>query len=226
MSFIFNYRTSDSPLVEFIWHTHTNTTGDFISTANHHWEMVITQYQGKNTLTVRGPETQASRASVLNGAEILGIVFKPGAFMPHLPPGAVLNRNDVHLPEVAQRAFWLNGYLWEFPTFNNADTFVQRLIRQDMLIFDPLVEVVLQGRKPDISERSIQRRILQATGITHKTILQIQRAQQAVTWLQQGKSILDTTYELGYFDQAHLTKSLRRFAGQTPTQILKLPPPE
>jgi methylphosphotriester-DNA--protein-cysteine methyltransferase len=40
--------------------------------------------------------------------------------------------------------------------------------------------------------------------------------------LQQGKSILDTVHEAGYFDQAHMTKALKYFMGQTPTQILRI----
>jgi methylphosphotriester-DNA--protein-cysteine methyltransferase len=60
---------------------------------------------------------------------------------------------------------------------------------------------------------------LQATGLTHQTIQQIERARSAVSLLEQGTPILDTAFELGYFDQAHLTNSLKRFIGKTPEQI-------
>lgn len=36
--------------------------------------------------------------------------------------------------------------------------------------------------------------------------------------LQGGGSILDVTHELGYSDQAHLTRDLRRLTGYTPGQ--------
>jgi AraC-like DNA-binding protein len=49
---------------------------------------------------------------------------------------------------------------------------------------------------------------------------QIERARRAAILLQEGISILDTAYELGYFDHAHLTKSLKHFIGQTPTQLI------
>jgi hypothetical protein len=39
-------------------------------------------------------------------------------------------------------------------------------------------------------------------------------------------SILDTVGETGYFDQAHLTNSLKRFMGQTPVQIARLSQPD
>jgi hypothetical protein len=87
--FTFDGRLSDSPLVEMIWRTHSERTGSFISQAASRWEMVVMKHQGKTILTVRGPETRATIADVhLVDAEFFGIVFRPGAFMPHLPPGA------------------------------------------------------------------------------------------------------------------------------------------
>jgi AraC-like DNA-binding protein len=40
--------------------------------------------------------------------------------------------------------------------------------------------------------------------------------------LEQGVSILDTVEQAGYFDQPHLTRSLKRYVGYTPAQILRL----
>jgi methylphosphotriester-DNA--protein-cysteine methyltransferase len=64
------------------------------------------------------------------------------------------------------------------------------------------------------------------TGLTHKTIQQIERARQALTMLQEGKHIADVVYETGYFDQPHLTRSLKLFAGQTPNEIVDNRPAE
>jgi AraC-like DNA-binding protein len=44
--------------------------------------------------------------------------------------------------------------------------------------------------------------------------------------LQQGVSILDTVEQAGYFDQPHLTRSLKYLIGQTPAQILQKSRPE
>jgi methylphosphotriester-DNA--protein-cysteine methyltransferase len=62
---------------------------------------------------------------------------------------------------------------------------------------------------------------LQATGLTHGAIHQIERAKLAFNLLQKGVSILDTVEQAGYSDQPHLTKSLKHFVGQTPAQILR-----
>jgi hypothetical protein len=36
-----------------------------------------------------------------------------------------------------------------------------------------------------------------------------------------GASILDTVHEAGYFDQAHLTRSLGVLIGETPASIMR-----
>ena len=84
---------------------------------------------------------------------------------------------------------------------------------------DPVIEAAIQGHTPDMSIRFLPYRFLQASGLSHKTIQQIERARRAVSLLEQGTPILDTAFELGYFDQAHLTNSLKRFIGKTPAQI-------
>jgi len=213
-------RLSDSPLVEFIWRTRSDRPSTFMSVASPHSEIVVMKHNGKTMLTVRGPETHASPAPMLENAEFFGIVLKLGAFMPHLPTKSILNRQDVTLPEFTNQSFWLLGSAWQFPTYENADSFIDKLMREELLVRDPVVEAVLQGRLKDLSLRSVQRRFLHATGVTQGIVLQIQRAQKAIALLHQGRSILDTVYEAAYADQPHLTRSLKRFMGQTPAQIL------
>jgi len=67
---------------------------------------------------------------------------------------------------------------------------------------------------------------LRATGLTQSAARQIERARYATYLLQQGVSILDTVEQAGYFDQPHLTRSLKHLIGQTPAQILQKNRPE
>jgi AraC-like DNA-binding protein len=71
-----------------------------------------------------------------------------------------------------------------------------------------------------LSTRSVERHVSRATGLTRGTIRQIRRAEGAVELLSRGVSALDTARRAGYADQAHLTRSLKRFVGQTPSQIV------
>jgi AraC-like DNA-binding protein len=140
--------------------------------------------------------------------------------MPHLPTNKLVDVG-LNLPEASNNAFWFNSAVWELPNFENADTFVERLMREDLLAHEPLVDATLRGRAQDLSLRSVQRRFLRATGLTHGALCQIERAQQAVALLEQGVPILDTVEQVGYADQPHLTRSLKRFAGRTPAEILR-----
>jgi AraC-like DNA-binding protein len=185
--------------------------------------MVIAKYNGKTTVTVRGPETKATPLPVQSvGAEYFGITFITGAFIPQLPPQELINFGDVNLPEASNQSFWLDGSTWQIPNYENVDTFVDRLARENLLVRDPVVEAVLKDRSPDLSIRSVQYRFLQATGLTLATIRQIKRARLAVTLLEQGVSILDAVNHAGYADQPHLTRSLKRYIGQTPAQIVRM----
>lgn len=213
-------RSSDSPFVERIWSSRSENGGSFISMAESHWEMVVTKHEGKTTLTVRGPESRATPACGHAQAEFFGIQFKAGAFMPNLPANLVMDRNYRELPEATSKSFWLHSSAWQFPDFENADTFVARLVREGLLVFDPVVSAVLQEKPVELSLRTVQRRLLQATGLTSGAIFQIKRARYATTLLRQGVSILDTVDRAGYFDQPHLTRSLKQLIGQTPAQIV------
>jgi methylphosphotriester-DNA--protein-cysteine methyltransferase len=145
--------------------------------------------------------------------------------MPRLSPRHYLN-TETSLPEGAGRSFWLDGATWQFPNYENVDTFLNRLSRQEVLTRDEVIPEVLNGRACDISERTVRHRFLHTTGLTQKHIRQYQRAQQATALLQQGVSILDTVYEAGYFDQPHLTRSLKQFIGYTPGEIGRMAQPQ
>jgi AraC-like DNA-binding protein len=219
-------RPSNSPFVERIWRSSSEDPGSFISIAEIHYHMVVTKHRGKTTLTVRGPEIQATPAYSPADTEFFGIVFKPGTFLRHLPAGMVMDRRDVNLPEASSKSFWLHGAAWQFPNFENADTFVDWLAHDGLLVHDPIVDAVLQGAPLEMSLRTVQRRFSQATGLTQSDVRQIERARYAVTLLKQGISILDTVYMAGYFDQPHLSRSLKQFIGLTPTQLMDNNRPE
>ena len=175
MFIVFEDRPSDSPFVERVWRCHSERAGTFHSMAASHWEMVVTRHKGKTFLTVRGPETKATTADCPAEGEWVAIRFKLGIFMRLLPASNLRDRRDVTLPEATSRTFWLNGSAWEYPDFENAETFVRRLADGGLIAIDPSVDSALQGQRRGLSLRSAQRHFLRATGITHSTIRQIAR---------------------------------------------------
>ncbi len=221
MAFVLDERPSDSRFVKTLWHAQIERAEEFTSVAVSHWEMVVTKLNGKTSLTIRGPETKATVASAPADGEFFGIVFKHGAFMPRLPTHRLVD-DARELPRATSRSFELDGGVWQFPSIENADTFVNRLVKKGVLVFDDLVETALSSAVSSLSTRTLRRHCLRATGLTSGAIRQIDRARQAAALLQQGVPILDTVDELDYFDQAHLTHRLKRLIGHTPAELSRL----
>lgn len=219
MGFLHEERRSDSPYIESVIRGRTVGNGSMIRPAESHWHMVIARLQDDDVRVFAvGPWTSAGTLSYIEGVELLWIKFALGAYLPHLPLRNLLNR-EMPLPGASCQSFWLHGSTWRLPDFDNAETFIDRLARQDVLARDAMVEVVLQQRPHDLSSRTVRHRFLYATGLAQSSINQFERARQAESLLRQGVSIPDTVYELGYFDQPHLTRSLKRWIGQTPGQL-------
>jgi helix-turn-helix protein len=225
MGFIYEERLSDSPYVQTVMQGRTAGNGCTIRPAECSWHMVLVKLNGNVQLVVTGPLTTAGALSYIEGVELLWIKFKIGAFMPHLPTRNLLDK-ETALPAATSQRFWLKGSAWQFPDYENADTFVNRLIREEVLVCDPVVKAVLQDEPQPVASRTVRHRFLRATGLTQSHIRQVERAQRAETLLQQGVPILDVVYELGYFDQPHLTRSLKQWVGHTPAEIIRLNPPD
>lgn len=169
-------------------------------------------------MAMRGPETAASTAEISGDSESVGITFAHGTAMPHLPIARLVD-GDIESARVTDRSFVLAGEEWEIPDFDNAEQLVAKLVRAGVLTRDPLVDDVVWGGVAKVGTRSVQRRVVAATGLTQGAIRQIERARQAAVLLGEGVAPLDVVHRLGYYDQPHLAKALQPFIGRTATQL-------
>jgi hypothetical protein len=215
-------RPSDSPFVERVWMTQSERAASFTSISTVFWSMVISKWRGHITISLHGPETGATCKEFPAEGEWFGIMFKLGTFVPDMLPGSFIDGHIV-LPDTAGRSFLLGHSVWQFPNYENADTFVDRLVRAGSLVHEPIMNAVHQGQSPSLSLRTVQYRFLRSTGLSQRTIRQIERARYAAALLKQGASIFDTVCEAGYSDQPHLTRSLKHFIGLTPSEIPTTP---
>lgn len=211
-------RPSDSPYIERVWRSTSSEVCRMMSIATAHWDLVFWQHRGQVRAVVRGPESQAGPAPVPEDATFFGVSFSLGTSLSHLPVNRLVDRS-AEIPDATRRTFWLNGSAWRLPDYGNAEGFVRQMVRKGVLIWDPLVTAALRGAHADVSERTLQRRVVAATGLTRGAIRQIGRARQAAVLIQQGLPAHDVAYRLGYFDQPHLARSLTRYIGRTTTQL-------
>jgi hypothetical protein len=229
--FDFELLGSSSPHVSLAWHTTSDPEPEpsFMSVAVPGWEIVVTRQAGGAWMTVRGPETRATAAPIPADAEFFGISFRLGTFMPHLDMRRLAD-GAFNLPPASDDSAWFGGIAWEFPQPHNADVFVDRLVRAGLLAHDPSVGAALAGEDDGeldgLSTRTVERRVARATGLTRGIIRQIRRAEHAVELLGSGLPALEVARRAGYADQPHMTRSLKRFVGQTPSSLsFKTPSP-
>ena len=219
MSIVSEERRSDSPYVEAVTHGRTESDGSTVRPAESRWHLVVVRHAGGARALAVGPLTGAGVASWEAGAEILWIRFALGTFMPNLPTRSLLDTETV-LPDATSRSFWMGGSAWPFPDNENVEAFVERLVREGVLARDPVVGDASAGRSPQgLSPRTLRHRFLRATGLAQGAVRQVERANRAAAHLGRGISIPDVVHEEGYFDQAHMTRSLKRWVGSTPARI-------
>ena len=214
-------RPSDSPYIERVWLGRSDGGGPFVSVAAGHLELVVTRLADITMVTVRGPETRATTIDCPPDGEWAAIRFRLGVHMPSLPTPLLLDHHDVALPVSADGSFDLNGFRWPLPDLENAESYVAALARRGVIARDDVVEAAIRGGGQPLTIRSIQRHFRATTGMTHGLFRRIERARHATLLLRDGASILDTVHEAGYFDQAHLTRSLGVLIGETPASIMR-----
>lgn len=218
MSFTYIEKSAASSFVDIIWHTVDISDGTYLAAADGSWDMIFTTTaEGEVIVRLSGPSLTPTPVHYKKGNTNCGMRFKKGVFLTHVPVSEVVDTTET-LPMVSEDTFLLGGHLLQVPTYESMDEFIAQLEALHLLSEDPVVRAVLEGKRYGATQRSVQRRFGRSVGMTPAYIAQIERAWRAVELLQQGKAITEVTHELGYADQAHLNRSLKRITGFTPRQ--------
>lgn len=216
-------RASDSDLVAAITHaSYSGPAGEplepDITVPDGLWDIVVIRHAGGVQVLQTGLITKPVALPYEPGDEYLAISFKPGTYMPRLPGQRMVDRGVLR-PVGTGRSFELDSDTFEIPTYENAEGLVQRLAQREIVVLDEVVDRVVDGEPAWASERTVQRRFRWALGLSPKQLAQIRRAREAVARLQAGFAAADVAVDLGYADQPHLIRSLRRFMGRTPGDV-------
>lgn len=218
MGLLFGTRGSDSPWVESVWTCRSEQVSEMTSVASETWGLVFWEQRGRAQAAITGPESRTGTAPVPEGAGFVGIQFAVGTALRTTATSALVD-GGVVLPEVTGRTFWLDGAHRETPGPDDAEALVDRLVRDGVLIRDPLVARTLLGAPPEVGERTLERRFRAATGLTRGGVRQIGRARTAALLLASGETPADVVAKLEYYDEPHLARALRRYVGRTAGQL-------
>jgi hypothetical protein len=214
----FETRSSDSPWVDTVWTCTSDRVTEMTSVAAVCWGLVFWRREGTAYASISGHETRTGTAPVPEGATFVGIEFAVGTSLRSVATPDLVDRG-ADLPDATHRAFWLDGARWATPGADDAEALVDRLVRAGAVVRDPLVTDVRRGHCPAVSTRTVERRFQAATGLTQGAVRQIERARQASTLLAAASPVADVVTKLDYFDEPHLSRSLRRYVGRTAGQL-------
>src|SRR6266699_2178628 len=174
MNTLFEGRESDSPYIEAVWRGRAGSEYAPVCPASNRWHLLFLRQNGGVNVSVEGPLTKATPVTQAEGTEWFGVTFALGTFLPSVPVRNLLDER-ANLPLAAKTSFELAGSSFQFPDYETVETFVESLVREDLLISDPVVKAVLAGQPPEMSLRTMRHRFLFATGLTYKVISQIER---------------------------------------------------
>lgn len=208
--------------IERVWAAECDRATVFNSLASIRSGIGFARIGGTTAVHLRGPAGKATELSCPHDSEYFGVDFRVGAYLPAFPPGRLSNLRDAVLPVLESGRILLDGKAWEMPTPRNLDVFLDRLRRAGLLVVDPLVEDMWHGgvsRKGPT--RTAQSRFARAVGLPLRTLPMIERARDAAALLSAGTPIGEVVAATGYYDQPHLTRSLRRMIGHTPGEVAR-----
>jgi len=218
MAQVHKKRHSPNPYIDRVWHTKNTSDGVYLATPDGSWDLIVgIGTDGSRTMMLTGQATEPAYVPYTAGTSAVVISFAAGAYLPHIKGGALLNSTE-SLP-VSGDNFRLAGHNFKLPTYQSAESLVEKMVQAGVLKNNSIVEASLSGKPKAASRRAVQRHFKDTTGVAQKTLQQIHQAQHAVQLLQQGKNPTQAAMDAGYTDQPHLTKSLKRIMHKKPSNV-------
>jgi hypothetical protein len=219
MSQIHERRDPDNPYIDTIWRTQNLSDGVYSATPDGSWDLIVAIFQdGSRQMMLTGQATKPQEVPYQGGTGSVVISFAPGAYMPQYPAEERIDSLEM-LPNFDPEHFMLAGHTFAFPTFEDAEELVEKLVALGILKNDSVVDGELRGSPKAMTKRAKQRHFARTTGLNQQYLQQIKRAQQAVKLLQEGKKPIEVAMEAGYTDQPHLAKSLKKIMDVKPSNV-------
>jgi hypothetical protein len=216
MSFTYEEKQSSSPYVDVVWRTEDQTDGVYVASADACWDMIfIKSNEGNSKVLLSGPSSKTTPVPYSAGNKNFGVRFLPGTIFTDIPVTHMVDVTKA-LPMLTEDTFVLQGMTWALPTYGNIDDFIAKLVQRGLLIHDPVVRDVMEGKAVSMSARSVQRHFARTVGLSPRQVRQIMSARKAVELLLQGMALANVAFELGYADLPHMVRMLKRFTGYTP----------
>lgn len=212
-------RASASPEIRTVWRAFADQAADYTDEASEHWGLsFIRRTDGSLAAELAGPRIESLPIRSRSGESYWGVELAAHVVIPGVDK-ALLRGAIAELP-VAGEQVTLGGRRCPIPGWQELEPFVARLLAEGVLVADADIRRALGGDDRGLSRRSWQRRFRSITGLRRKEIERLDRSRRAYRLLSEGVPPAEVAAAVGYADQPHLTRELRRIRGETPARIL------
>lgn len=167
-----------------------------------------------------GPETKPRDELLIPGYTWTAIRLQPGVRIKNFSAERYTD-NALSLLADATGHFEFEGCRLQFPDFDHAEQLIVQMQELGLIQGKAIAHSTLSGQ--DTSSKSHSRLVKRNTGLSPYKLHQLQRIHQALVLLKQGMSATTVAAELGFVDQAHLTRAAKQFLGHTPKELRNLP---
>jgi AraC-like DNA-binding protein len=189
---------------------------------------------------VTGIQTVARRYDYLGPTTSILVRFTPQGAACLGPPARLIANMSVTLEDLipASQAAVLLERLLDAPDLTTRVALVEELLLRLPYADDPLIARAIMlltnadgdagvagvARRVDLSERQLERRMLERVGITPKRFASLRRFERALALARSRSSLTDAALDAGYYDQSHFIREFRRMTGAAPGAFFRPPP--
>lgn len=211
-------RSSPHPWIDTVWQTVCLSDGLYSATPDGSWDLIRSiAPDGQSVVFLSGQATEPVEVPYLEGESSVVLSFAAhvhltGDRAPRIGP-------ETRMLPVRGAVFVLDGVELPLPTFENVEPLVDTMIAAGLLLSNDLVAKAFGETPKAASRRSVQQHFKQTTGITQKSFQMIRRAQEAVRRLKAGEAPAGVAVDLGYTDQPHMIKSIKKIMGALPSNL-------
>jgi len=212
------HRSSPHPWIDRVWQTVCLEDGVYKATPDGSWDLILSvSPDGQPTIFLSGQATEPVEVPYLAGEHSVVISF---AAHVHLTTDKEVRTGAaIRLLPVEGEVFRLDGVELPLPTFGNAEQLTEMMVAANLLQSNGLVAKAFTEKPRAASRRSVQQHFKKTTGITQKDFQLIRRAQEAVRRLKLGDTSASVAADLGYTDQSHMIKSIKKIMGRLPSNL-------
>jgi AraC-like DNA-binding protein len=207
----YEHSYSTHSLVSHFWHMHEIVSGTYPLYATTQWGMVFSELNGKWSAKIIGPRLTPSQAFFEANEYFIGIVLHGATSLKETSKNDLLDQ-ILPLPIIDNKEFVLREKKLQIPSYHNLNTLVSDLITSDVISAAPIAA---------ISHRDKQRKVKRYVGLSLKQIEQANRVEKAIDLLSKFEGLSSTASQVGFSDQAHMTRDFKKFVGLTPLEVAR-----